>query len=86
MRKIINHARRRAGKNTTNYLWFYGRILNYQENQEAIKNREEPSGEIRIVSEVTNKTDTLINVDCKIYDTGSDHLLAHGTHIKYLVK
>ena len=52
----------------------------------AVQNREKLSNQVRITSKVTHKSDTLINVDCKIYDFESDELLAHGTHVKYLVK
>ena len=50
----------------------------------AIKNREKLSGQVRITSEITDKSDNLINCDCKIYDLESGELLASGTHVKYL--
>jgi hypothetical protein len=51
----------------------------------AIKKRDSLCGQVRIVSQITDKSDTLINCDCKIYDLESGELLASGTHVKYLI-
>ena len=42
------------------------------------------ASELLVVSEITNKTDTLIFLDCQIFDKESNRLIATGTHIKYI--